>query len=72
MVNFDQPIRLMVHGTKVKPGDTSLEPGIQVLLEDARTGTGRLRVFRAPVGLPLGVQGESQRWAGAVAFFMER
>ncbi|HEX3659617.1 MAG TPA: peptidase [Pirellulales bacterium] len=54
MVSFDQPIRVMVNGTKVKPGDTSLDPDIQVLLEDARTRADRRHVFWARVDLPLG------------------
>ncbi|HEY1852254.1 MAG TPA: hypothetical protein VGG60_14620 [Candidatus Binataceae bacterium] len=58
MVNFDQPIRVMDNGTKLKLGDTSLDPDIQVLPEDARTRAGRRHVFWVRVDLPLCVQGE--------------
>jgi hypothetical protein len=62
MVSFDQPIRVMVNGTKVKPGDTSLDPDIQVLLEDARTRADHRHVFWARVDLALGRVNVAERY----------
>jgi predicted esterase len=54
MVNFSQPVRVMVNGSRSKPGDPAVDPDIQVLLEDARTRADRRHVFWAKIDLPAG------------------
>jgi hypothetical protein len=61
MVNFAQPIRIMVNGSKLKPNDPAADPDIKVLLEDARTRADRRHVFWAKVELPTGRMNVAER-----------
>jgi hypothetical protein len=54
IVNFEQPIRIMVKGSQLKSSDPSIDPNLKVLLEDARTRGDRRHPFWAKVEMPGG------------------
>lgn len=52
IVDFDKPVRITLNGNKLTSGRTRIEPQLEVLLEDVRTRTDRLRPFWAKIEVP--------------------
>ncbi len=54
MVDFKQRVTVVVNGRRVNAADRSLEPSLEVLLEDARTRADRQHPFWARIDAPTG------------------
>jgi predicted esterase len=52
MLDFAQPIRVLVNGARPKNGDPFIEPDLTVMLEDVRTRGDRQHPFWAKVEIP--------------------